>query len=270
MQSETKVHIGILGDPAKADLYSQDFFEILKWDDSQSTFALIGASESDVGKQEYQWMFRQFTNSLQGYNFPPIPHLTNSFRKDFSSHIGLFPSAVSHLIKGPGFAFDPIPINSSSSYLKFKAKILSRILSPFLPFSVRNLAYHPMGGKAAAKTRAMSTLSQEAIVQNFVNARADSFFDWFYLEAGSGSKMINLSLLYDVLVAQMGFMPLDRFIVPRAIYGGGIDTVAKITGILFPKVDPPILPQLIIVGNISEQNVSTTYKIVEKAAEFNE
>ena len=41
-----KIYLGILGDPAKEELYPDEFFEILKWDESHSTFALIGASES--------------------------------------------------------------------------------------------------------------------------------------------------------------------------------------------------------------------------------
>lgn len=198
---------------------------------------------------------------------PYIPGLTpERYRNSFESAIGLFPSSTQHLIRGPKFIFAPIPINSTSSYLLFKAKFLTKLLSPFLRAEIYPLAYHPMGGKAAKRTKADTSLNPEIIKQRFVKARMDPFFKWFYLEAGSGQQKMDDKIIQELLEAQASNKSEFPIIVPNAIYGGGIRSVEDIKSILNNK----FIPQVIVVGNISEEDPEITYKILEYVQGYNQ
>ncbi len=261
-----KIYLGILADPAKINLYSKEFYQI--FEQEADNFALLGASERFVPKRKYKKMYQKILSHLKKRSYPPyIPGLTpEKFKDSFESAIGLFPSSTSHLIRGPKFIFAPIPINSKSSYLLFKAKFLTRILSPFYRAEIIPLAYHPMGGKAAKRTKADTTLDAKLIKKRFLNARNDPFFKWFYLEAGSGQKRIDENIIQELLKAQAPFHDQNPIIVQNTIYGGGIKSISDIKSILRNNY----LPQVIIVGNISEEDPSMTYKILEYIQLFNE
>ena len=260
-----KVHLGILADPAKIDLYSEDFYRIFEIQDDN--FALLGASERFVTKRRYKKMYKKILYHMKKRKNPPyIPGLTpEKYRKSFDSAIGLFPSSTQHLIRGPKFIFAPIPINSTSNYLLFKAKFLTKLLSPFLKAEIYPLAYHPMGGKAARRTKADTTLDPQTIKQRFIDARKDPFFKWFYIEAGSGEQRMDENLIQEILKVQVFDGKGNPTIIPNAIYGGGIKSVEDIKTILNNRY----LPQAIVVGNISEEDPKVTYKILEYVQEFN-
>ena len=278
-----KMYIGILGDPAKLSLYTDEFYEIIKWDTTETCFGLIGASEKDVKKQDFKKMFDKFQKKLGHETFRShIPFLTNRFSKNFSAKIGLFPSSISSLIRGPGFSFAPFPINSQSQYLKLKSRVLSFTLSPFLPFKVVPLAYHPLGGKAAEKTKADTKINVKKIIKRFVTARKSSYFKWSYLEGGSGEKFLNPEIVEQVLNAVYCFDKAakkrvfefdDYIVVPRIVYGGGITDPEKAETIMTKLQNQKgkrIFPQCLIIGNLSEQNVKMTYKVIERVLELNE
>ncbi len=260
-----KVHLGILADPAKIDLYSEEFYQIFEIEDDN--FALLGASERFVTKRRYKKMYKKILHHIKKRDNPPyIPGLTpEKYKNSFDSAIGLFPSSTQHLIRGPKFIFAPIPINSTSNYLLFKAKFLTKLLSPFLKAEIYPLAYHPMGGKAAKRTKADTNPDPETIKQRFIDARNDPFFKWFYIEAGSGQQRMNKNLIQDILEAQAMNGNSYPTIVPNAIYGGGIKSVEDVKTILSNKY----IPQAIVVGNISEEDPKITYKILEYVKKFN-
>ena len=280
MKQHVSSYIGILGDPAKLDLYGDEFYDILNYDESNSCFYLIGASENDVTKNQYKQMYDLLQAQLLNSKYPPIKHLSGS--TDFRSRIGLFPSSSTHLIKGPSFSFAPFPVNSKSWYLKFKSRFLSKILRPVLPFAVRTLAYVPQGGKAAMKTKA-EPIQLETLPQIFENLRTTDKFDWYYLEAGSGEEFIPSDIINKVLNAQFvsigqksrktisEYENFDRIIIPNFVYGGGIRTKAQIKLLLDPSEEnPKLIPEIIIVGNLSEENISKTYELVDLVGELNE
>jgi len=282
-----KNHIGVLGDPAKLDLYPEEFYQLLSWDESHSTINLIGASEDDVSKSHYKKMFNKFSQFKTTQHFAEIAGLTDPRLTSFESRIGLFPSSASHLIKGPSFALAPVPVNTRSWYLKFKSNFLQLILKPFLPFLIRKLAYFPLGGKAASKTQADTELGSQEISEIFYQIRREDKFDWYYLEAGSGQDILPVDLISKVLRSQAqaltaltetdlrqrldGLSNGSRIIVPRSIYGGGITTVQQLHDILVPqKNEVKLVPQLVIIGNISEEDISRTYDLVDEISRINE
>jgi heptaprenylglyceryl phosphate synthase len=278
-----KPNLGILGDPAKLDLYENQFFSILEHDERQVAFHLIGASEDDVTRQQYKKMYHSLIDHIGNLQFNPLPRLNGSQRRDASGRIGLFPSSASHLIRGPSFIFAPFPINSTSTYLKFKSKFLNFILSPVLSHKVLNLAYFPLGGKAASKTLANSEQTEDEIGLIFHDIRLDHWFDYYYLEAGSGQEFLSDEFIQKILAQQASALldkPLSefkedfdhlnplRYIVPGSIYGGGIRTVAQIDKILAPTDSPTLIPEIIVIGNVSEENISETYNILERMQEL--
>ena len=278
-----KMYVGILGDPAKLSLYTEEFYEILNWDATETCFALIGASEKDVKKQDFKIMFSKFQEKLKQKVFQTsIPFLTNALTNQFSGRVGLFPSNISSLIDGPGFSFAPFPMNSTSKYLKFKSRILSLTLTPFLPFKVIPLAYYPLGGKAAEKTKADTSKNTKQIITRFVKVRASRYLKWSYLEGGSGEKFLEPEIIGKVLTSvyctdkslkRKLYECDDYIVVPRMIYGGGITEQKKVEAIMTTKIqnktEKRIFPQCIIIGNLSEQNVKMTYKIIERVIELN-
>jgi len=127
-------YLGILGDPAKESLYDPDFYRILGYDKNQYSFYLLGASENDVGRRQYRSMYDKLISAnMSDQSFQVIPRLTDPRISSARSRIGLFPSSISHLIRGPGFALASYPANSTKIRLKFKSNIFRLILSPFLP-----------------------------------------------------------------------------------------------------------------------------------------
>jgi heptaprenylglyceryl phosphate synthase len=228
-------------------------------------------------------MYLNLMDHIGNIQFTPLPRLNGSQRRDAPGRIGLFPSSASHLIRGPSFIFAPFPINSTSRYLKFKSKFLNFILSPILSHKVLNLAYFPLGGKAASKTLANSQHSEEEIGRIFQDIRHDHWFDYYYLEAGSGQKFLSDNFIQNILAHQASalldqpvsqlheaFEQLEssRYIVPGSIYGGGIRTVEQIDQILGIQNTPKLIPEIIVIGNISEENISETYNILDRFQEL--
>ncbi len=273
-----KVHIGILGDPAKLDLYDERFYSLSKRDDTQSLFYLLGASERDVKKSDYNLMFNKF-----------IPHLDSNtdYKNPFDqslkgkySRVGLFPSSAAHLIKGPEFVLAPFPYNSRSTYLRFKSQFLRILLTPFTKKSIIPLAYFPLGGKAAERTGETIYHEIDDLAKLFYKARKESNFSWYYLEAGSGEKKLLLTDIEKILLAQykalngISFVSQDYVvgdikIVPNTIYGGGITSVEMVEEILYPDTDSKLIPNCLVIGNISENDIDTTINIILSVNKFN-
>ena len=98
-----KNYLGILGDPAKVALYDADFYRIFDQDSLESSFYLLGASESDIGRREYRYMYEKLVkmnDSAKSYSpgststeaqpaavvrFPPLRRRSRA-AGDFSSH----------------------------------------------------------------------------------------------------------------------------------------------------------------------------------------
>ncbi len=262
------IHLGILSDPAKYDLYSNEFYEIFAVFQN-TTFSLIGASEKYLKKQDIVNMYNRVEESMQKRkHFSPINNITNS-KPTPTSYIGLFPSSTNHLIKGPKFVFAPIPINSKSGYLKMKAKVATWVVSKTNKAKIIPVAYHPMGGKAADRTLADKNHDEVLISKRFEAAVSNNFFKLYYLEAGSGQQKLNSKIISRYLTT-VNKRSKSGTVVDRAIYGGGIKSKKDIEEILYAKTsDKKLVPQIIIVGNISEINISETYKIAEVVADFN-
>jgi len=258
-----RVYLGILGNHAKLELYSEEFYEFLKWDESKSCYYLLGASEKDVQKEQFQQMFNEIAlRNSSSLNFPPIPKLTEGMSDNFTSRIGFFPSSVSHLIHGPEFTFAPYPINSKRTWLKFKSRFLATLIRPFVRLRVIPLAYHPMGGKAAERTKSDTTLDLSKISTRFIQASRSKYLKWLYFEGGSGEKFLGTEAISYVLSR----ISNGRRILDQMIYGGGITH----SGMIDELFSMPVLPRSLVVGNISETNVSETFRILERLKELNE
>ncbi|MHA2502603.1 MAG: hypothetical protein ACXAE3_07030 [Candidatus Kariarchaeaceae archaeon] len=282
-----KTALGILGDPAKEDLYHDDFYSLLTHQKDEPVFYLLGASERDVTRKQYRKMYDKLISSNpSSHQFTPIPGLTSSSRYDIRSRIGLFPSGVSQLIKGPSFAFASYPANSQSRNLQIRAKLLSTLLTPILPFKVLNIAYYPLGGKAAGRTKARDNITLRQIKSEFRDLRIRDNQDWYYLEAGSGQKSLPSTQIQEILLAQAaGYLSEkeenirkalaelpggSRVVVPRSIYGGGIVSVDNMRNILAAdQNDSYLVPEIVIIGNISEDDISMTYRIAEEVNRIN-
>ncbi len=260
-----KVHLAILADPAKIELYTEEFYQLFAYDQLNTSFALIGASERFVSAIKYKKMFNKIKENISKRTYTTyVPGLTPEKHKHKpEAAIGLFPSATNHLIRGPKFIFAPFPINSTSKYLKFKAKTLTKMLSPFLRAQIIPLAYYPMGGKAAKRTKADTSTDPIKIAQRFALARTDRFFKWFYLEAGSGQQSLPIETIQEVLKVQQNN---NETIIPNTIYGGGIRNPQLTREIL----NQPLIPQVIVIGNISEEDVQMSYRILDQVQQFNQ
>ncbi|MCH8909054.1 MAG: hypothetical protein IH840_18390 [Candidatus Heimdallarchaeota archaeon] len=278
-----KILLGILSDPAKSNLYEQDFFSILKTYQQDFIFHLIGASERDVTKKQYQEMYSRFHNNLKDLKFTSVFQGHRLKNKHFSSRVGLFPASINHLIKGPQFIFGPYPINSQSRYLKFKSKVSINLVRPFISGKIFKIGYCPFGGKAFDRTRAFPDMTDNDIYKLFYKAQKNSWFDFFYLEAGSGESNLRqnqiqsfLSGLQDSAGAKTGDSRSNtskltgNLVIPRSIYGGGITNVEALCDILRCNQVEGLIPETIIIGNISEKDVRTTFQIIEKVSELNE
>lgn len=280
-------YLGILGDPAKLEKYPDDFYNILKSKKSDNLFHLIGASEKDVTRQNYQDMYYRFEMSLKNIEFANFNLFNFSENpKDFSSRIGLFPSAANQLISGPNFVFAPYPANSNSRYLKIKAKITISVFNKFSKHNLIKVAYFPLGGKAAERTK--SHISDiELLRLKFRNAYTNSWFNWIYLEAGSGEELLDPDIIENILSFNKNEIlqdynnqinslssklnDIEKIIIPNTIYGGGIDTPSKLKSLLEPRgSDPVLVPECIIIGNVSENNISDTYDIIDVFDELNQ
>lgn len=107
------------------------------------------------------------------------------------------------------------------------------------------------------------------------------------MEAGSGENTLSSSWISNILTSQASALlncktevvdkklnDLEsgtRVIVPGSIYGGGITTTTQLQNVLGPSQNGvKIVPELVIVGNISEQNVSTTYDLVDEINSINQ
>ncbi len=264
-----KVYLGILGDPAKLSKYDDKFYSLLQYDTTGSIFYLLGASEKDVTKEDYQKMYDKLINALNIINPHPIDIFTND--KSVNSRIGLFPSSHRHLLKGPSFVFAPFPANSTSKLLKLKSKLIINLMKPFVKLKLVTIAYFPQGGKAAYRTKADLNLTEYQLIELFKKYKSKSWFQWYYLEAGSGEKFLDLKTIQSVLKTQIKEdnkyqdIPL---IVPKSIYGGGIIDIKVLNSILTVEKDK-LIPNCIIIGNISEENIDITIEMVKRINEFN-
>ncbi len=275
-----RVKLGVLGDPAKIDLYDSQFYSLLNDQNSLDCFYLIGASEKIVEKQNILSMYQSIIKSTDSKLISSFNLFTkkNKLINPLNTRIGLFPSSLSHIIKGPGFIFAPYPFNSNSKYLKTKAKFLIKLLTPILPQSVNYIAYSPLGGKAAERTHADLTLDFNILSKKFYNARLNNNYSYYYLEAGSGQNMLSVKQIERILESQYkaihgykfddNLNSIEAQIVPNSIYGGGIRSVNDISIILNKK--NKFIPNIIVIGNISEINVEITYKIIEFVKKFND
>lgn len=273
-----KVHIGILGDPAKLELYDDRFYSLVQKDETQSLFYLLGASERGVKKSDYKLMFdrlKSHLNSDDTYKNPFKQSLTGH-----NSRVGLFPSSAAHLIDGPSFVLAPFPYNSRSFYLRFKSQFLRILLTPFTKKSIISLAYFPLGGKAAERTKAKKYPEIDELAKLFYTARRENKFSWYYLEAGSGEKKLLSNDIEKIMLAQYkalngyaftssGVVDGEIKIIPNSIYGGGINSVEMIKEILYPNTVSRLIPHCLIIGNISEIDVEMTMSIIKSVNKFN-
>ncbi|MCE7735770.1 MAG: hypothetical protein GPJ54_12890 [Candidatus Heimdallarchaeota archaeon] len=277
-------YLGILGDPAKIEKYSEEFYQILKSEYANNVFHLIGASEYNVTKQDYQDMYNRFELTLKNQSFDKF-ELFGKYEgaTKFNGRIGLFPSHQNQLIKGPSFIFAPYPANSQSRFLKLKAKFMISLFQRFSKHNIIKIAYFPLGGKAAERTKSPLKINFELLTDNFHNAIRDKWFDWTYLEAGSGELHIDPDTLRSIfsnnrlkkinsnnVKHKTKGSDVQRIILPNSIYGGGITSTSILRQILEPKgSEPIIIPESVIIGNVSEENISTTYQIIEVFEELN-
>jgi len=143
-----------------------------------------------------------------------------------------------------------------------------------------------LGGKAARKTKADLSLSNNDLINLFYQIRQDNKFDWYYLEAGSGQEFLDFPFIQSVMKAQFTGIyderidikswlttiePGSRIMVPNAIYGGGIRTKDQLRQIIGP--DPStikFIPEVVIIGNLSEENIEMTYTLIDLLGEMNE
>ena len=273
-----KVHIGVLGDPAKLELYDDRFYSLAKWDDTQSLFYLLGASERDVKKSDYNLMFKKL--NLQIDSSTDYKNPFDQSMKGQYSRVGLFPSSAAHLIDGPEFVLAPYPYNSRSAYLRFKSQLLRILLTPLTKKSIIPLAYFPLGGKAAERTNAKIFHEIDNLAKLFYKARKENKFSWYYLEAGSGEKKLLLTDIEKILLAQykalngIGFASSDYVVgdnkvIPNTIYGGGITSVDMVEEILYPNTESKLIPNCLVIGNISENDIETTINIILSVNKFN-
>jgi heptaprenylglyceryl phosphate synthase len=272
-----KVYIGILGDPAKIELYDERFYTLIQKDETQSLFYLLGASERDVKKSDYQLMYDKLDTYLHSENDFINPF--NQSVRGQNSRVGLFPSSAAHLIDGPGFLLAPFPYNSRSDYLRFKSQFLRKILTPFVKMSVIPLAYFPLGGKAAERTKAKLYPEINELAKLFYKARIENKFSWYYLEAGSGEQKLSSTDIEKILLAQYNALNGIAFgspttgseikIIPNSIYGGGITTVEMVEEILYPNTESKLIPNCMVIGNISENNIEMTSSIIKSVNKFN-
>ena len=263
-----RILLGLLGDTAKIELYDESFYSLHNQDKSNSTFYLIGASESDVTVNEYKEMYQNFIqlNRAETLQFNVFSH-----SKGICSRIGLFPSSVRHLIHGPGFVFAPFPLNSANRYLKIKAKFLYHVVKIFSSRPIIPINYIPFGGLAARRTQTSSKLGRKSLT-DLITSSSNSR-DWLYIEAGSGQNHLDRALIQDLLNAKKIHHKNDYIstsnLVPRSIYVGGINSLEVLDDILDTNTPNILLPNCIIVGNISETNISVTRKIVERVGLIN-
>ena len=61
----------------------------------------------------------------------------------------------------------------------------------------------------------------------------------------------------------------EKHILARMTYGGGVINSQQVKELLGEK-NIGVVPQSIVVGNISESNVKETFKILETVIEYNE
>ena len=258
----SRVYLGILGDPAKIELYPEEFYKFLNYDETKSCYYLLGASERDVTKDAFALMYQSIKDETRGGFFPPIPSLTEGLSNNFTSRVGLFPSSASHLINGPEFTFSPYPINSTSNWLRFKSRFLTHVLQPFVKIKIIPLGYHPMGGMAAQRTLADTTFDPQLISNRFIKAHRSRYLRWLYLEGGSGEEFMGIDRIEQIL------HPLSNKdgVLESFIYGGGINHPRMVEEIFSMSS----VPQSIVVGNISESNITLTYDILDKVVELNE
>ncbi|MDH5400847.1 MAG: hypothetical protein OEZ01_10880 [Candidatus Heimdallarchaeota archaeon] len=281
---KNKTYLGILGDPAKIELYDESFYSALKYDDTQVSFNLLGASEKYVNRINYKLMFSKFSHELTGYNFKDnLPFLTNN-STHYSWRIGLFPSGINHLIRGPKFIFSPYPINSTSQYLKLKSKIITNCLKPFVRQKMIPIGYCPLGGKASQRTKAKTNYSNDSLAELFNQARFNNYLKLLYLEAGSGEQPVDKNIIQNIFLNQLAhpdkptniqklqqlYPDADRFILSGFIYGGGITSINDLERIIGINDQFNIIPQYVIIGNISENNIDMTFKLIDKFQELNE
>lgn len=318
------ITIGLLGDPAKKELYSKIFYDLIGTYGSEEhkepfAYALLGASERDVTKLDYEKMYSTFQKNNLGKKFScqkqfrgeeRLPRILKAInrkkiqgKKDVGARIGLFPSSASHLVNGPSFILAPIPINTLKSKYYYKAYFLSSFLRIILlDYQIVNLAYHPLGGKAAERAKASSLHGRptmEKMAFNFYKARKSGMFDWYYIEAGSGEHSLSRMELEELLWSQLAYVKGSTFTdyrsgmfkkrmvktieekglnkitiqVPNVLYGGGIKTKEIFQELMDTKWEESgtirLVPSSIVVGNLSEEDVTETEIICQEMENFN-
>jgi len=319
------VTIGLLGDPAKKELYSKLYFDLIGKYGSEEhkepfAYALLGASERDVTKHDYETMYstfqknnleRKFSNQKQFNGEERLPRILKAIvrkkiqtKKDVGARIGLFPGSASQIINGPSFILAPIPINTLKSKYYYKAYFLSSLLrNVLLNYQIINLAYHPLGGKAAERTHASSLIKKTTInkiASNFYQARRSGMFDWYYIEAGSGEHSLSRNELEDLLWSQLAYVKGATFNeyrsgdfkkrtikkieekgsdkvtiqVPNVLYGGGIKSKEIFQMLMDSKWEESgtvrLVPSSMVIGNLSEEDVSETEKVCQEMENFNQ
>ncbi|MCY3411430.1 MAG: hypothetical protein INQ03_07335 [Candidatus Heimdallarchaeota archaeon] len=263
------VKLGLLADPAKPKLYKKEFFSLLDYDTTNSVFYLLGASERLVKRSDLQYMYKTIIQNTKVESELSFPIFSD--RKSINSRIGLFPSSPFHLINGPGFIFAPYPANSKSQYLKMKAKLIPKIIKPIIRSRLIPVIYFPHGGKAANRTKADLSLSDEdflKIVSKYHNQSGDS--PWLYLEAGSGENPLPYPKIASFLRNRCSnTLTSSPIIATKTIYGGGISSLDSLRQILYPSTSVSIIPEVLIIGNISEYNLDMTIKLIEEIGNYN-
>lgn len=265
-----KIYLGILGDPAKFKLYAERFYSLLDLDELNSLFYLIGASETDVTSRDYKKMYNNIIQNIQDDKILSL--FSNTAGRN--SKIGLFPSSPKHLITGPGFIFAPYPINSRSIYLKIKSRFISKILSPFVKSNIIPIAYFPHGGKAGVRTKANTEIdltSMSTLIKKAVN---DNWIKYLYIEAGSGSKVLEskkIQSYFNIIAKEIDTISINSTteILPNVIYGGGINSVDILSNLLYSDNIPHYLPQIFIIGNVSENDINITVELIRELNTFN-
>ncbi|MHA1911188.1 MAG: hypothetical protein ACTSYA_05785 [Candidatus Kariarchaeaceae archaeon] len=318
------ITIGLLGDPAKKELYSKIYYDLIgtygsKEHEAPFAYALLGASERDVTKIDYEKMYssfqknnlkKKFTYQKQFIGEERLPRILKAInrkkiqaKKDVGARIGLFPSSARHIINGPSFILAPIPINTLKAKYYYKAYFLSSLLRNIkLEYQIINLAYHPLGGKAAERTQASSLLKKtsiEKMASNFYQARKSGMFDWYYIEAGSGEHSLSRTELEELLWSQLAYVKGATFKeyrsgmfkknmikkleevslnkitiqVPNVLYGGGIKSKEIFQMLMDTQWEESgtvrLVPSSIVVGNLSEDDVTETEKICQEMEKFN-
>ncbi|MDI6798783.1 MAG: geranylgeranylglyceryl/heptaprenylglyceryl phosphate synthase [Candidatus Aenigmarchaeota archaeon] len=218
----------LLWDPAERKRYPQGAFECAK--DAHRN--LVGGSDK-VTRENMERMIE----TLKKYTDKPIYEFPGDKDQVTGKANGIFTPCV-----------------ANSRYTKFFSDLQAEFEPKLTEIYGRNVEwvwYLALGGKVAKAARAKK-MSREQIIKRFEYWTKFGNFSWYYLEAGSGERMLPLSL-----ILECNKICQDRR--KKFIYGGGIRKFEQAKPLYENKVN-------IVVGNalLYPEGISEIRKIQKK------